>query len=73
MIDTICGVGCSIIAAPVVRSPVMTLSTPVRQELGGDLGEQQRRRAASCREGFSTVVLPAAIAGAIFHTAMLSG
>ena len=72
VIETICGVLWSIIAAPVVRSPVITLSTP--------LGRNSAATSASSRVdcgvvslGLSTVVLPAAMAGAIFHTAMLSG
>ena len=44
-----------------------------RQELGGDLGQQQRSTPASCRDGFSTTVLPAAIAGANFQTAIIIG
>ena len=44
-----------------------------RQELGGDLGEQQRRRAASCRSASARWCCPRRCAGANFHTAMLSG
>ena len=72
VIETICGVGCSIIAAPVVRSPVITLSTP----FGRNSAATSASSSVDCgvvSEGFSTVVLPAAMAGAIFHTAMLSG
>ena len=72
VIDTICGIGSSIMAAPVVRSPVITLSTPG--------GRNSAATSASSRVdegvvslGFSTVVLPAASAGANFQTAMLSG
>ena len=72
VIDTICGVLWSIIRPPVVRSPVITLSTP----LGRNSAATSASRSVDegvVSEGLSTVVLPAAIAGAIFHTAMLSG
>ena len=69
---TICGVGCSRRAAPVLRSPVTTLSTPA--------GRNSAATSASLSvasgvvsDGLSTTVLPAAIAGATFQTAMLSG
>ena len=72
VIDTICGMGCSTNARPVSRSPHTTLSTP-----GG------RCSAASSAirtvvtgvvsDGLSTTVLPAANAGANFHTAIIIG
>ena len=70
---TIAGVSCSTIARPVSRSPQMTLSTPGGQELGGDLGEQRRCVAGVVSLGLSTTVLPAAIAGANFQTAIIIG
>ena len=41
--DTIAGVGCSTRARPVSRSPQTTLKTPGGQDLGHQLGHQQRR------------------------------
>ncbi len=43
-----------------------------REELGGDLG-QRRVVSGVVSLGLSTMVLPAARAGAIFHTAIISG
>ena len=72
MIDTICGVRCSIRACPVSRSPQTTLNTP-----GG-----RNSAASSARRtvvtgvvslGLRTTVLPAAIAGANFQTAIIIG
>ncbi len=72
VIDTICGVGCSIMRAPVVRSPVMTLNTPAGRNSAAT-SANSRVDCGVVSEGFSTVVFPAAIAGATFQTAMLSG
>ena len=70
--DTMAGIECSTSARPVSRSPHTTLKTP-----GG------RTSAISCAintveagvesPGFKTIVLPAAIAGAHFHTAIIIG
>ena len=63
VIATSCGVGCSTSARPVSRSPVTTLKHARRA------GTRRRSRPAagsspaSCRDGLSTTVLPAAIAG----------
>lgn len=66
------GVGWAVSASPVLRSPSTTLKTPG--------GRMPRVISASSSVdsgveslGFSTIVLPAASAGPIFHTAMLSG
>ena len=72
VIEIICGIGSCVIAAPVVRSPVITLTTPA----GTNSAMTSASSSVDCgvvSDGFSTVVLPAAIAGAIFQTAMLSG
>lgn len=59
-------------ARPVSRSPQTTLRTP-----GGRCAEAIRASSADedgvVSAGLSTVVLPAAIAGAIFHAAIISG
>ncbi len=66
------GVGWSIIAAPVERSPSTTLSTPGgRNSAATSASSSVESGVVSL--GLSTVVFPAASAGANFHTAMLSG
>ena len=71
---TIDGVGCSTSARPVSRSPVMTLKTP-----GGSASASAMISAIRTVEtgvvsdGLRTTVLPAAIAGAYFHTAIIMG
>ena len=66
------GVGCDVIHSPSSSPPVTTLSTPggstslsispIMSELRGVNGD-----------GFSTIVLPASNAGAIFHAASIIG
>ena len=73
VIDTIAGIWCSTIARPVSRSPVTTLNTPGGSTSLDQLGHPHRRRPVSCRLGLSTTVLPAAIAGANFQTAIIIG
>ena len=72
VIETIAGTSCSTRARPVCRSPVTTLSTP-----GGRCSAASSARArvelGVVSLGLSTTVLPAASAGAIFHTAIISG
>ncbi len=72
VIATIAGVGCATSAAPVSRSPVITLSTPG--------GRNSPASSASSNVdigvvslGLSTIVLPAASAGPIFQIAIISG
>ncbi len=72
VIETICGVLCSTSRRPVSRSPQTTLSTPG--------GRNSWHSSASSVElagvvslGLSTMVLPAARAGAIFQIIIISG
>ncbi|MDH6224697.1 hypothetical protein M2169_001667 [Streptomyces sp. MJP52] len=72
VMEAIAGVGCSTIARPVSRSPQTTLKTP--------LGRMPPRISASSTvdsgvvsEGLRTTVLPAAMAGANFQTAIIIG
>ena len=72
VIETIAGVSCSIKARPVSRSPVTTLITPAGKNSlmtfainTVDIGVVS--------DGFKTTVLPAAIAGAHFQTAIIIG
>ena len=72
MIDTICGVGCETSARPVSRSPQMTFITPGgRNSLISSAIISVLTGVVS--DGLSTTVLPAAIAGAHFHTAIIIG
>ena len=73
VIDTIAGNGCSTSARPVSRSPHTTLNTPGGQELGRELGEHHACVSGVVSAGFSTTVLPAASAGAIFQIAIIIG
>ena len=74
VMETIEGVGCSTSARPVSRSPVMTLRTP-----GGSASASAMIWAIRTvvtgvvSDGLSTTVLPAAIAGANFHTPIIIG
>jgi hypothetical protein len=72
VIDTIAGIGCEVSAAPVSRSPQMTLNTP-----GGRISANRRAMctalAGVVSDGLSTMVLPAASAGANFQTAIIIG
>ena len=54
------------------RSPVTTLSTPAGRNSAATSASRRVDRGV-VSEGLSTTVLPAAIAGATFQTAMLSG
>ncbi len=69
---TIAGVGCETSMRPESRSPQITFSTP-----GGRNSEaisaSSRLDAGVVSLGLSTVVLPAAMAGANFQTAMSIG
>ena len=72
VIETICGTGCSTRARPVSRSPATTLKTP-----GGRCSAISsaisRVEAGVVSDGLSTTVLPAAMAGAHFQTAIIIG
>ena len=72
VIATSCGVRCSTRARPVSRSPQTTLSTPG----GSTWAASSARRmvvAGVVSLGLSTTALPAAMAGANFHTAIIIG
>jgi hypothetical protein len=66
------GVGCSTSIRPVSRSPVMTLRAPAGRNSDA-ISARSRVVSGVVSLGLSTMVLPAARAGAIFHTAMSSG
>ena len=72
VIDTIAGVGCSTIARPVSRSPQMTLNTPGGRNSAA-ISASSVVLAGVVSLGLSTTVLPAAIAGANFQTAIIIG
>ena len=72
VMETICGVRCSTTRRPVSRSPVTTLSTPGgRNSWASSASRMELAGVVSL--GLSTTVLPAARAGAIFHTIIISG
>ena len=72
VIETICGVLCETSARPVSRSPQITLNTPAgRNSLISSASSKVDTGVVS--EGLSTMVFPAAIAGANFHTAIIIG
>ena len=72
MIDTICGTGCATSARPVSRSPQITLNTPGgRNSLISSAISSVEAGVVS--DGLSTIVLPAASAGAHFQTAIIIG
>ena len=72
VMETSCGIGCSVSAAPVSRSPQTRLQTP-----GGKIScifsTIQYDDAGVVSEGLSTTVLPAASAGANFQTDIIIG
>ena len=71
--ETICGTsGARPSARPVSRSPQMTLKTPVGRN-SARISAISSVEAGVVSDGFSTTVLPAAIAGANFHTAIIIG
>ena len=72
VIETICGVGWSIMRRAGRAVAGDDVEHARRQELRGDLGQQQRDERRRVRR-LEHDVLPAAIAGATFQTAMLSG
>ena len=72
VIEAMAGTGCSIRARPVSRSPQTTLKTPA----GRTCAMSSAIRIVETgvvSDGFSTIVLPAARAGAHFHTAIIIG
>ena len=70
--ETIAGVSWSIIARPVSRSPQMTLNTPGGRNSAA-ISASRVVLAGVVSLGLSTTVLPAAMAGANFHTAIIIG
>ena len=72
VIDAIAGTGCDTSAAPVVRSPHTTLNTPGGRN-SAMISAISRVVSGVVSDGLSTTVLPAAIAGAHFHTAINIG
>ena len=72
VIETSCGVGCSTTARPVSRSPHTTLKTPGGRNSWA-ISANSVVDAGVVSEGLSTIVLPAASAGAIFQIIIISG
>ena len=72
VMDTSCGVGCAISARPVSRSPQTTLSTPGGRNSAA-ISASISVVTGVVSDGLSTTVLPAAIAGANFQTAITIG
>ena len=72
VIEAIAGMSCAIIARPVPRSPQMTLNTPGGKNSAAT-SASSRLETGVVSDGLSTTVLPAARAGAIFHTPIISG
>ncbi len=72
VIDTMAGVGCSTSALPLSRSPHTTLSTPGGR-CSATISARSRVETGVVSEGLSTIVLPAASAGAHFQTAIIMG
>ena len=72
VIDTICGILLATSAAPLSRSPSTTLNTPSGRN-SAISSAIHTVLAGVVSDGFSTIVLPAASAGAHFHTAIIAG
>ena len=72
VIDTRLGVGCATSARPVSRSPHTTLNTPGGRNSAA-ISASITVVSGVVSAGFSTTVLPAASAGAIFQTAIIIG
>ena len=72
VIDTMLGVLCATSSRPVSRSPQMTLNTPGGRNSAA-ISASSRVEAGVVSDGLSTTVLPAAMAGANFQTAIIIG
>ena len=72
MIETIAGMGWATSARPVSRSPQTTLNTPGGRN-SGMISAISTVVTGVVSDGLSTTALPAAIAGANFQTAIISG
>ena len=66
------GVGWSTSSRPVSRSPQITLKAPSGR-CSLMISAIRRDETGVVSDGFSTMVLPAARAGAHFHTAIING
>ena len=72
VMETMAGVGWSTSSRPVSRSPHTTLKAPSGRN-SDMISAISRVEAGVVSDGFSTMVLPAASAGAHFHTAIING
>ena len=72
VIETMSGIGWRTSSAPVSRSPQMTLKTPGGRN-SAISSAIQTVVTGVVSDGLSTTVLPAAIAGAHFQTAIIIG
>ena len=72
VIETMAGVACSTSRRPVSRSPQTTPKTPSGSTSAIN-SAMKSVDAGVVSLGFKTIVLPAAIAGAHFHTAIIIG
>ena len=72
VMDTSLGVGWATSARPVFRSPQTTLSTPGGRNSAA-ISASSNAVTGVVSDGFRTTELPAAIAGANFHTAITIG
>ena len=72
MIDTICGMSWLTSARPVAAVPQITFSTPGGRNSAA-ISASSRVDTGVVSDGLSTTVLPAAMAGAIFQMAIISG
>ena len=72
VIDTSPGIGCSTRVLPVCPSPFTTLNTPGGR-ISPAISANTTVDSGVVSLGFSTTVLPAAIAGPTFQTAIING
>ncbi|GAA3042750.1 hypothetical protein GCM10020000_22290 [Streptomyces olivoverticillatus] len=75
--EAMAGTGCSTMRRPVSRSPQITLKTPLGCPSSSStppmISASSTVEAGVVSEGLRTTVLPAASAGANFHTAIIIG
>jgi hypothetical protein len=72
VIETICGMSCETRARPVLRSPQITLKTP-GGKCSAAISASSSVDTGVVSEGLSTIVFPAASAGASFQVAIIIG
>jgi len=72
VIETMLGVLCATSSRPVSRSPQITLNTPGGRNSAA-ISASKSVEAGVVSDGLSTTVLPAAMAGANFQTAIIIG